>query len=80
MDSLKLTKEQIMKMVSGAGNQRIRPFVLEKFLSKEMGVSIPAVKKALKDLIQEERLVFTYRDPCSYVEIPAVESHMQLVQ
>ena len=27
----------------------------------------------LNDLMREQRLVFTYRDPCSYVEVPTLE-------
>ena len=73
--SIEETKEQIMRMVSGSKNQRIRPRDLEKSLSRETGVPISAVKAALKELMQKNRLVFTYRDPCSYVEIPVVENH-----
>jgi TusA-related sulfurtransferase len=40
-----------------------------------MNIPISEVKKALKDLMQGGRLVFTYRDPCSYVEIPAMQNH-----
>ena len=75
INSIEQTKEQIMKMVSGSKNQRIQPHDLEKSLSHETGVPISAVKEALKDLMQKGRLVFTYRDPCSYVEFPVVERH-----
>ena len=75
MDSLERIKTHIMKMVFDAKNQRIRPHDLEKSISREIGVLISETKEALKELIQMGRLVFTYRDPCSYVEFPVVERH-----
>lgn len=75
MNSIEKTKEKIMKMVMDTKNHRIRPHELEKTLFHERGVSISIVKEALKDLVKLGRLVFTYRDPCSYVEIPVVEKH-----
>jgi len=64
-----------MLIVSSAKNKRIRPFELEKMLSKKFGISVVPVKEALKDLVLDEKLVFTYQDPCSYIEIPVIESH-----
>ena len=75
MNLFEHTKDQIMKLVSEAEGKRLRPHYVEKTISESMGISIFAVKEALNDLVQSEELVFTYRDPCSYVEIPAVESH-----
>jgi hypothetical protein len=68
-------EERILEVVSDQPNQRIRPVTLERELREELGISLHAIKAALNDLVQEESLVFTYRDPCSYVEIPVAESH-----
>jgi len=65
------TKERIIQLVRSAGNQRVRPHDLEKSLSQERGITLSEFRLALKDLMQEGKLVFTYRDPCSFIEIPA---------
>ena len=75
MNAHEETKERIMEAVSGAPDQRIRPIDLERKLKKEHGLAPAALKDVLKELMGEEELVFTYRDPCNYVEIPAAESH-----
>jgi hypothetical protein len=67
-------QDHIMKMVAGSRNHRIRPRELEKTLSVEEEVPVSTIKKALRELIQKGKLVFTYRDPCSFVEIPAGET------
>jgi hypothetical protein len=64
-------KDEIVAVVSAAPNQRLRPHEMEKDLARILGVSIFAVQDAVRTLAEEGRLVFTYRDPCSYVEIPA---------
>jgi hypothetical protein len=69
------TKERIMEAVSGAPDQRLRPIDLERNLEKEHGLARAAIKDVLKELMGEGELVFTYRDPCNYVEIPGSESH-----
>ncbi len=65
---------EIMVMVSSAKEQRARPHELQKTLSKKFDVPMSRVQKALAHLVEEEKLVFTYRDPCSYVEIPYSET------
>ncbi len=69
------TKEQIMSLVSSSQDQRVRPFELERTLTKKFGIPLFSVKEALKDLIEEEKLVYTYQDPCSYVEISVAKNH-----
>lgn len=68
-------KDEIMVQVIGASNHRVRPHEVEKSLSKRLGVSAFTVREAVKDLVEEGELTFTYRDPCSYVEIPPIEPH-----
>ena len=63
-------KKKIIEMVSTAENQRQRPHSVVRTVSDNLGVPIFRVKKALEALLQERKLVFTYRDPCSFVEIP----------
>ena len=75
MNAHEETKERIREAVWGAPDQRIRPIDLERKLEKEHGLALVAIKDVLKELIGEGELVFTYRDPCSFVEIPGTESH-----
>jgi hypothetical protein len=75
MNAHEKTKERIMEAVWGAENQRIRPIDLERKLEHEHGFALSAIKELLKELVDDGELVRTYRDPCSYVEIPVEESH-----
>jgi hypothetical protein len=63
-------KARILAIVSGTTNRRIRPLALERQVQDELEVSKAEIRTALLDLMRRERLVYTYRDPCSYVEIP----------
>jgi hypothetical protein len=75
MNAREETRERILEAVWEAPNQRIRPVNLEKKLEHEHGLALSAIKDVLKELVDEGELVLTYRDPCSYVEIPFEESH-----
>ena len=66
-------RKRIMEMVTTAKNHRQRPYSVVKTVSDNLGVPIFRVKKALEGLLKERKLVFTYRDPCSFVEIPLNE-------
>jgi len=70
MDQSEQIRQKIMEMVIAAEGQRQRPHSLVKTVSDNSGVPIFRVKKVLENLIKERKLVFTYRDPCSFVEIP----------
>jgi len=61
---------EIMVMVSSAREHRLRPHEIQKVLAKKFSIPLSTVKNALAELVARARLVFTYRDPCSYVEIP----------
>jgi hypothetical protein len=63
-------RQRIMEMVTTAENQRQRPYSVVRTVSDNLGVPIFRVKRALEDLLKERKLVFTYRDPCSFVEMP----------
>ena len=63
-------KDKIVIIVSAAPNQRLRPHEMERDLAHELGISIFAVQEAVRTLTEEGRLVFTYRDPWSYLEVP----------
>jgi hypothetical protein len=76
MNAHEETKERIMEAVSGAPNKRIRPIDLEKELEQELGLAFSTTKDTVKELVGEGELVFTYRDPCSYVETPSVRATM----
>ncbi len=64
---------EIMVMVGSARGQRLRPHEIQKALSMKFSVPLSMVKSALQELVAREKLVFTYRDPCNYVEIPCTE-------
>ena len=63
-------KKKIMEMVTTAENQRKRPHSVVRTVSDILGVPMFRVKTVLEDLLKERKLVFTYRDPCSFIEIP----------
>jgi hypothetical protein len=63
-------KEDIYDIVMHSEHMRIRSNDLEKSVSRKYGMHRYVVAELLKDMLEEERLVFSYRDPCSYVEIP----------
>jgi len=75
MNAHEETRKRIMEAVWETPNRRIRPIDLEQKLKQEHGFAFSTIKNALKELVGEGALVFTYRDPCSYVEIPVEESH-----
>lgn len=62
-------KEEILALLSAASDQRLRPHEVEKGLAHKLGVSIYTAQDAIRVLAEEGRLVFTYRDPTSYIEI-----------
>jgi DNA-binding GntR family transcriptional regulator len=63
-------KEHILTLVTEAEHQRLRPHELHEGLRRSLGASRVTIQRSLNDLIREGKLVFTYRDPCSYVETP----------
>ena len=63
-------RKKIMEMISANENQRQRPYLVVKTVSSVFGVPSVRVKEMLEDLLKERKLVYTYRDPCSYIEIP----------
>ena len=65
---------RILSVVSSAPNKRIRPIDLERVLLDEGAPSKETIKEALSGLMLAGELVYTYRDPCSFVELPAIES------
>ena len=68
-------KDGVIVRVIGAPGFRLRPHEVEKSVSDELGVPLSAVKEAVRDLVEEGELAYVYRDPCSYLEIPQIESH-----
>ena len=62
-------KEEILVSLSVASNQRLRPHDVERILSHKLGVSIHTIHQGVKDLAEEGKLVYTYRDPDSYIEV-----------
>lgn len=63
-------RKKIMEMVTAAEDQRQRPHSVVMAVSSDLEIPIFRVKKVLENLVKERKLVFTYRDPCSFVEMP----------
>jgi len=70
MNRFEQIKAEIMEMVFNSEYHRLRPHEIEKSLFLKMDVHSYTAKEALEELIKEGVLVYTYRDPCSYVEYP----------
>jgi hypothetical protein len=62
-------KEEILRLVSEASDQRLRPHDLEKTFSHRPNLPLHTVQQAIKDLVEEGKLAYTYRDPTSYLEL-----------
>ncbi len=63
-------KNKILEMVKANKSQRQSPKEVIGSLCAESEVSMSLVRAALNDLVNERKLVFTYRGPYTYVEIP----------
>ncbi len=70
MNEYDVLKKRIMELVTTSKNQRMRPNDAKQTLARELDVSPFSVKKAVRELVEEGDLVYAYRDPCSYLEIP----------
>ena len=62
-------KDEILESLSAASDQRLRPHDVERNLSHKLGVSTHTVHQGVKDLVEDGKLVYTYRDPESYIEV-----------
>ena len=63
-------EDAIVAMVREARAERLRPRELFKLLGEQHGLTWSAARRALSPLLHDQRLVYTYRDPCSFVELP----------
>ncbi len=73
MPAIGQVKARILEIVSRTQKRRVRPVLLERALKRELEFTGKEFKQALNDLVKARRLVYTYRDPCSFLEIPAAE-------
>jgi DNA-binding GntR family transcriptional regulator len=62
-------KEEILVSLSAASDHRLRPHDVERTLSHRFGISAHTIHQGVKDLVEEGKLVYTYRDPDSYIEV-----------
>ena len=63
-------KQKIYALVEKSiGKKKLKSSDIQKTVSAEAGVSRDEVKEALKDLVDEGKLIYTYFGG-SYVEIP----------
>ncbi len=70
MTEHELMRERLMELIASSSNQRLRPNDAKQVVSQEFAVSASTINEVLKELVEDGDLVYTYRDPCSYVEIP----------
>ena len=63
-------RERLMDLVAAAQNHRMQPGKLGQRLAQEAGFSAQTARELIKKMIEDGDLVYSYRDPCSYVEIP----------
>ena len=73
MSESKQIEKRMIEMISTETNQRRRPYEVVRHLAEDLGVSVTKIREVLDNLIRHRKLVFTYRDPCSYIEFPARE-------
>lgn len=69
-----MEKEEVKKKIyelveKSTGKKKLKSSDIQKTISAEAGISRDEVKDALKDLIDEGRLIYTYFGG-SFVEIP----------
>jgi hypothetical protein len=73
---LEKVKDNICDMVMHSEGMRVRPNELGKAVSHKYGMHRYVVEEVLKELLGEETLVFSYRDPCSFIEIAHARPRM----
>ena len=73
MSAHETMKEQVMALFASTPNGRLRPRDVEKGVGGPFRGSSSLFADVLKDLIDEGRLVYTYRDPCSFIEVPCTD-------
>ena len=73
MNETEQIEKEILMLVSFSKEQRLRPNAVEKELVRKLGISLSRIKLVLNDLVKKRELVYTYRDPYSYLEIPRLE-------
>ena len=69
-----MEKEEVMKKIyelveKSTGKKKLKSSDIQKTVSAEAGVTRDEVKAALKDLVDEGKLIYTYFGG-SFVEIP----------
>ncbi len=70
MTEYTVLRERLMDRIASSKNQRVRPTEVKQQLAQEMNLTPSVINEVIKDLVRDGELVYAYRDPCSYVEIP----------
>lgn len=78
MDQPLQMRNHILDMIADAKEQRFRPIELKRILENKYQYSMFSVQKTLNDMVRNGDLIFTYRDPCNYVEIPMDQQRERL--
>ena len=68
MNQYRRLKEETLHLVSDAPDERLTPHEAAHVLSHALRVSWWTVQQAFRDLVEEGDLVYTYRDPTSFLE------------
>jgi hypothetical protein len=70
MEHAEQMRNRILGLIAEAKDQRFRPIELKRVLEEKFQYSMFSVQKTLNEMVSNGDLIFTYRDPCNYVEIP----------
>ncbi len=73
MSAHETMREKVMALINSTQNRRLRPRDLEKEVGEPFRGSGSIFAEVLRGLIDEGALVYTYRDPCSFLEVPCTD-------
>ena len=63
-------EREILTTLQNADSGKLRPNTLIKAAAQSAGVPYARAKSALVRLARRQQLIYSYRDPCSFVELP----------
>ena len=75
MNQFEHIKDILMAEMINTPSHQVKPRDLEKKIAGQLGLSSFTVREAVKDLVEDKELTYTYRDPDNYLEIAPVEPH-----
>ncbi len=70
MTGYETQRERLIELVATAKNQRLMPGEASRKLANALGLTTWGANEIIKRTIAEGALVYAYREPISYVELP----------